>query len=402
VGIKKVEFYKHNIGEEDVEALKEVVATPMLSQGKWVERAEEKLSKYLGIPHIVCVSSCTDALFLSLKASGVKKGDEVITTPFTFIATVNAIEYCGGKPIFADVQEETGNINSEEIQKKISKKTKAILPVHIYGTLCNMVGIDVIAHQHKISIIEDCAHALDTTGAGLWGLSCYSFYPTKSITCGEGGAVGCWHEDVAEKLKILRNHGMNKMAWKRYEGKYEHWEMEELGYKMNMTNLQGCLLLRQLDNINNIVATRKERYDTYYEAFRDNPKIKLLHSDKGSSKLYFSILVDGDKRDNIVWQLQDKGIGVVVNWRPVHLRQYYARKYGYKEGDFPQAEDIGRRTISIPLYSKLTAEEQKYVIKCVEDVIGGKSLHFATSPKRGEDNSKGTKRPSCRRAEEEV
>jgi dTDP-4-amino-4,6-dideoxygalactose transaminase len=286
--------------------------------------------------------------------------------------------------------------------RKVSDKTKAILPVHLNGMLCDMGRIDNIATNYGIHVIEDCAHALDTTGAGFWGPSCYSFYPTKSITCGEGGAISCWSELLAEKLRVLRNHGMNRAAWKRYEGKYQHWEMEELGYKMNMTNLQGKLLLQQLGKIKDIVAARKSRYNTYNEAFKDNPNIRLLESNEGSSKLYFNILVDGKKRDEIVWQLQDKGLGIVVNWIPVHLRNYYVKKYGYKRGDFPHAEDIGDRTLGIPFHSKLTEEEQDYVIKCVEEVVGGKNHHLTTSPKRKENNSSSNKGTAPKRTKKKL
>jgi len=356
----KVEFYKHNLSEEAINNLVAVTKTLFLTTGKVVEEFEQKLANYLGVKYCIGTSSCTAALHLSLLAAGIREYDKVITTPLTFVATANAILYTGATPIFVDVSPVDGCIDPNKIGK-VASEACAVIPVHLYGQRCNMKQL----YELELDIIEDAAHALELKD--FHDFACFSFYPTKSITCGEGGAIACNSKVVAQKLKGLRLHGMTKTAWSRYEKKYEHWDMKELGYKCNMTNLQAALLMNQLDHIEEFRARRKQICEIYEDAFAKNDRIGLMHADEDSARLMFTILVE--KRDEVLMKLQERGIGVAVNYRPVHLLEYYKKRFGYKEGDFPNAEYIGSRTITLPVYPKLTNLEQEYVIDCVKDIV---------------------------------
>jgi len=376
--MKKIEFHKHNISSKDIANLTGVLNTVFLSTGDTVTEFEEKLARYLGCEYVVGVTSCTAALHLSLLAYGIGPGDEVITTPMTFIATANAVIHTGAKPVFVDAEPETANINANLIEKAVTPKTKAILPVHLYGQMCDMKKIKKIADTHNLVIIEDAAHTIEANRDGirpgqLGDAACFSFYPTKSITSGEGGAISVHDEEVAEKLKKLRNHGMNKGASERYSKRYEHWDMELLGWKYNMFNIQAALLLNQLENIDSFWQRRDEICQRYEAAFKDLPGITCLKIMPGSksARLMFTILVPPQRRDEIMWQLQEKGIGVAVNFRAIHLLTYFSSTYGYKRGMFPAAERIGDSTISLPLYPRLTEEEVEYIIRTVKEVAGG-------------------------------
>ena len=358
----KVPFHLHNIEKEDTELLLKTLEGPFLSTGALVEEFESKLEKFLTYGHtikVLGVSSCTAALHLALLAEGIGKGDEVITTPMTFIATINSILYTGAKPVFTDVDPKTGCIDPEKVKEKITSKTKAILVVHLYGLLCDVDKIDAFG----IPIIEDAAHALETNGVGLWGSSCFSFYPTKSITSGEGGAISILDEDKLERVKKLRLHGMDKGAWKRYMGAYQHWDMAELGYKYNMTNLQAALLLPQFNKMGQYLERRK-RIHKYYQ---DNIKgLRLLETSHGSSKLMFTIITKPDKRDKLLNLIQEEGVGVAVNFRAVPTLEFYKKKFKYKGGEFPEAEAIGDGTITLPLYPKMTDNQVEYVVEVIK------------------------------------
>lgn len=356
----KVPFHQHNIGKEDTELLLKTLEGPFLSTGALVEEFEGRMEKFLTYGHnikVLGVNSCTSALHLALLAEGIGKGDEVITTPMTFIATINSILYTGAKPVFADVDPKTGCIDPKSIEKKITNKTKAILVVHLYGLLCDMEKID----NFNIPIIEDAAHALETNGVGLWGSACFSFYPTKSITSGEGGAISLLTKDKAELIKKLRLHGMDKGAWKRYMGPYQHWDMTELGYKYNMTNLQAALLLPQFDKLAQYLERRKVIHKYYQEHIKG---CRLLNTNPGSSKLMFTIIVRPEKRDNMLGLLQEEGIGVAVNFRDVTSLSFY-NKRNPKKLDIPNARLIGEGTITLPLYPKMTDKQVEYVVEVV-------------------------------------
>jgi len=354
----RVEFYKHNINEEDITRGSEVMRQLFLSSSNVVEKFEEKLANYLGVNYVVAVSNCTTALHLSLLALGMGIGKRVATTPMTFIATPNAILHTRAMPVFVDVDRQTGLIDLNEIPE-----VDAILPVHLYGQMCSTNTIN----QTQIVILEDAAHALETNAGQNTSGACYSFYTTKSITSGEGGAFATNYKYLADKVRLLSNHGMNKDAHKRYGKLYQHWNMEMLGYNYRMTNFQAALLLGQLDRIDEFKQRRALIWDVYTSAFSHNPNIGLIKTNSSSAKLMFTILVDN--RDEVLHKLQDSGIGVAVNYGVVHLLDYYRERFGYREGDYPNAEYIGGHTITLPLYPKLTDLEVEYVIEKVNEVV---------------------------------
>ena len=369
----KIDFYKHNLTQQDIDNAVKVMNSLFLTTGETVAEFESKFSRYVGCRYAVGVTSCTAAMQLSLLALGIGPGDEVITTPMTFIASTNAVLHAGATPVFVDVDRETGNIDAGLIEGAITGKTRAILPVHLYGQLCDMKRIKGIADKHHLAIIEDAAHAVEAVRDGvkpgcLSDAACFSFYATKNITSGEGGAVSTNSEDIADTLKKLRLHGMSKGAADRYSKRYEHYDMELLGWKYNMDNIQAALLLNQIDNIERNLATREEICKTYEQAFDGVPGVTCMKVLPGSrsARHLFTILVPPDKRDTVLGRLQDRGIGVAVNFRAVHLMSYYRQHYGYKRGTFPVAEEIGDSTITLPLYPKLTAEEISYVIEGVK------------------------------------
>jgi len=371
----KVEFYKHNIGQQDIDNVVEVLNSLFLTTGEVVSEFEYKFSQYLGSRYTVGVTSCTAALHLSLLACGIGPGDEVITTPMTFIATANAVLFTGAKPVFVDVEPETGNINTDLIEDAVTPRTKAILPVHLYGQMCDVRKIKEIADKHNLSVIEDAAHAIEANRDGirpgqLSDAACFSFYATKNITSGEGGAISTNSKEIAERLKKLRLHGMSKGAAERYSKKYEHWDMEMLGWKYNMSNIQAALLLNQLENIEKRWQRREQICQMYEEAFEEDLGVtclKVLPNSKSGRHL-FTIQVAPDKRDEVVRQLEERGIGVAVNFRAIHLLTFYRQAFGYKRGSFSIAEKIGDSTITLPLYPKLSNEEVQYVIKVVKEV----------------------------------
>lgn len=373
----KVDFFKHNIDRRDIAEVGRVLNSIFLTTGKTVAEFEEQFAAYVGARHAVGVTSCTAALHLSLLAHGIGPGDEVITTPMTFCATSNAILHAGATPVFVDAEPETGNMNAELIEKKINRKTRAIIPVHLYGQMCDMKKIRTLSDKYRLTVIEDAAHAIeaerDSVRPGELGdAACFSFYATKNITSGEGGAVATRSGKTADRIKMLRLHGIDKAAIDRYTKLYRHWDMPLLGWKYNMDNIQAALLRGQLQRIGKLWEQRNRLWLLYEDAFFHGRGIKTLQTVPGSrhARHLFTVLVNGRKRDAILQDLQKKGVGVAVNYRPVHLLEYYRKQFGYRRGDFPVAEDIGRRTISLPLYPRLKKAEAEYVIKSVIDTAG--------------------------------
>jgi dTDP-4-amino-4,6-dideoxygalactose transaminase len=372
----RIEFFKHNINDEDIKRVNSVLRSIFLTTGEVVKEFEEKFSTYIGSRYTIGVTSCTAALHLSLLAGGIGPGDEVITTPMSFCATANSILHAGARPVFVDVEEDTGNLNHELIEKAITERTKAIIPVHLYGQMCNMKEIKRIADRYNLKIIEDAAHSIEAIRDGikpgqLSFTACFSFYATKNITSGEGGAVVTNDSTVADKLKVLRLHGIDKSAIDRYTKRYQHYDMPLLGWKYNMDNIQAALLIGQLERIDELWQKREYLWNLYEEELREVKGIRILKTlpDTRHARHLFTILVPPKKRDEILWRLQDAGIGVAVNYRPIHLLSYYRKTFGYKEGDFPVAEDIGARTISLPLYPSLKEEELKAVTSTLKNIM---------------------------------
>jgi len=369
----KVEFFKHNIDEDDIARVVDVLNSVFLTNASVTQEFEDEFSKYLNIEYSVAVSSCTAALHLSLLALDIAQGDEVITTPMSFIATSNSILHSGATPVFVDVEKDTGNINADLIEQAITPRTKAIMPVHLYGNMCDMRKIKEIAKKHNLKIIEDAAHCIEGKRDGIRvgeyaDLACFSFYATKNITSGEGGCVVCHDEETAQRLKRLRLHGMSKDAASRHGGEYKHWDMTELGWKYNTTDIQSALLIGQLKQIEKRRESRKKIVEKYISAF-DKAGIDYIKVSEESISAFhlFTILVD--ERDRVITALNEKNIAVAVNYNPIHLTTYYKDTYGYEAGDFPVAEDIGKKTISLPLYPSMDMQSVDYVIDTLIKIV---------------------------------
>ena len=375
--MKKIEFFKHSIDEGDIERVNSVLRSIFLTTGREVEKFEQNFSRYIGRGYTVGLSSCTAALHLSLIALGVGPGDEVITTPMSFCATANAILHAGARPVFVDVEEETGNLNAELIESVITKKTRAIMPVHIYGQMCDMKGISEIAKKYNLKLIEDAAHAIEASRDNirvgqLSHTVCFSFYATKSITSGEGGAVSTDNKEITETLKILRLHGIDKGAAERYTKRYQHWDMPLPGWKYNMDNIQAALLVGQLERIEDLWQRRDALWRLYEEELGNIAGIRVLKTlpNVRHARHLFTVLVPPGKRDSLLSALQNRDIGIAVNYRPIHLLKHYRETFRYTEGNYPVAEEIGRRTISLPLYPSLEKADVIYIVKVLKEELG--------------------------------
>lgn len=372
----KIEFYRHNLNEDDKAECMKVLDSLFLTTGETVKTFETKYAKYMGANHTITLTSCTAALHLALKYFNIGPGDEVITTPMTFIATANTIEYCGATPVFVDVEPSTGNMDASLLEKAITPRTKAIIPVHLYGQMCDMKKIKAIADKHKLKVIEDAAHCIEGEREGvrvgqLSDMVCHSFYATKNLACGEGGAITCNDPAMNDWLLKARQHGMSKSAADRYSVRYQHYDMEFLGYKYNLSNIQAALLVHQLDRLEGYLDQKEAIARRYDEGFKNNKGIcmpAVLPQSKHARHLY-TIWVDPAKRDQYMGEMQEAGIGVAVNFRALHLMDFYKKKYGYAPGAFPQAEAIGNSTITVPFYPRLSNDEVQYIIDTVNRIV---------------------------------
>lgn len=363
------------IESAEIEEVIAVMESGWLGTGPKVAQFERDFSEYKGIEYAVALNSCTAALHLSILAAGIGKGDEVITTPLTFCATINAIIHAGANPVLADVNPVTMNIDPNEVEAKITSRTKAILPVHFAGRSCDMDALCMIADKHELKIIEDCAHAIETEyhgcKAGTFGdFGCFSFYVTKNIVTGEGGMVTTKSEEDAARIKMLGLHGMSKDAWKRFgdEG-YKHYQVVECGYKYNMMDLQAAIGIHQLQRVETYWQKRQEIWQRYNENFADLP-ITLpaqVETDTRHGYHLYTILINeqrcGISRDEFLDAMTARNIGVGVHYLSIPEHPYYQQTFGWQPEDYPYAMRIGRQTISLPLSAKLTGED-------VMDVIG--------------------------------
>jgi dTDP-4-amino-4,6-dideoxygalactose transaminase len=364
--------------------IREVLATMQscwLGTGPKVARFEQDMKAYKGAAYASAVNSCTAALHLSLLAAGLKPGDEVITTPLTFCATVNAIIHSGATPVLADVDPVSMNIDPDAIRAKVTPRTRAILPVHFAGRPCEMDGIMDISRRHGLLVIEDCAHAIETEYKGrkvgtIGDLGCLSFYATKNVVTGEGGMVITNSEAFANRVKILALHGMDKDAWKRFgdEG-YKHYQVVEAGFKYNMMDLQAAIGIHQLARVESNWKKRETVWNYYQQALQAFP-LGLPAPPDGDMRHAFhlyTVLVDehaaGISRDAFLEGMTKQGIGVGVHYLAVPEHPYYRRAFGWRPEDFPNAVRIGRQTVSLPISAKLSTQDQQDVVEAVRRVL---------------------------------
>ena len=361
---KRIEFYRHDLGEAEIASLRETFASPFLTLGPRVGLFEQRLAdelakpldpggKPLPRPHVVGVSSCTLGMHMVLHALGIGPGDEVITTPMTYVSTPNAALYVGATPVFADVDPRTGLIDPVAVARKIGPKTKAILCVHLYGQMADVRALRALADEHGIALVEDSAHGYEASRDGLrpgtlGDAAVLSFYATKTITSGDGGAILTRRADLDARLRRLRNHGTSKDAAARYsaavtsQASFQHWDMVELGFKGALTDVAASLLIPQLDR----AAARRDRRaaiaDRYRARLEGAPGIRLMQPVGVSTHHLVAVLVPPEKREDVLHGLTAAGIGCAVNYRAVHTLTYYRERFALPEESLPHAAAIGR------------------------------------------------------------
>lgn len=374
-----VEFYRHDLGVAELEAVRETLSSLFLTQGPTAARFERAFADWLETPEIVTVSSASMGLVLLLRALGVGPGDEVITTPLTFVATSNAALHLGARVVFADVDPRTGLLCPEAVRAALSPRTRAIVAVHLYGQLADVPRLKAIADAHGCALVEDAAHAVEgrlgdvRPGSHSDG-AVFSFYATKTLTCGDGGAVAVRDPGLAAELRLLRNHGITKDAASRYGRDYRHWDMVTLGWKAPLTDLQAAILLPQLERLEARREKREARVRRYEKGLREHPALELLEWHGVSAHHLFTVLAPEGVRDRLLEGLSRAGIGCAVNYRAVHTLEYYREVLGFRPEDFPVAREIGERTLSLPLWPDLPETDVDRVcrtlIGLVDEAVG--------------------------------
>ncbi len=372
------------IGEADIAEVVDTLRSGWIGFGPKCQQLEADFAGYLGRPaeQAVAVSSCTAALHLALVASDIKAGDEVITTPLTFAATVNAIVMAGATPVFVDVDPVTQNIDAAGVAAAVTDRTRAVMPVHMAGRLCDMAAIRAVAERHNLSVIEDAAHAVEAAQDGqrvgaTSPFACFSFYATKNMTTGDGGMLLVQDERAADRVRRLRFHGMSRDAWARYGGNgFRHYEIVEPGFKYNLTDMQAALGLHQLRRLNHNLGIRETIWNAYDDMLRTTSGVRTPPPPPAATQharhLYTIEIVPeeaGFTRDEVLTGLTERGVGTGVHFRPVHLHPYYLERYGFREGMFPNAEHIGRSTLSLPMSGGLTLQDAQYVVGALEDLL---------------------------------
>jgi dTDP-4-amino-4,6-dideoxygalactose transaminase len=371
------------IEQPEIDQVVACLKSGWIGTGPRVAQFEREFAAYKGATNVAAVNSCTAALHLSLLAAGLKPGDEVITTPMTFCATINAIIHTGATPVLADVDPATMNLDPTRVAEKITSRTRALLPVHFAGRACDMEALMALAKKHGLKVIEDCAHAIETerngVKAGLWGdFSCYSFYATKNVTTGEGGLVMARREEDIARVKRLALHGMSKDAWKRFgdEG-YKHYYVVETGFKYNMMDLQAALGIHQLRRVEKNWDRRKQVWSGYMETLADLPITLPAPVEPNSRHAFhlFTILLDEKRcrlsRDAFLDAMTREKLGVGVHYLSIPEHPVYQETLGWKPEDYPNAMKIGRQTVSLPLSAGLTDDDVGRVVATVRDILNG-------------------------------
>jgi perosamine synthetase len=379
---KFLPFHMPDIGEEEIEAVVGVLRSGWLTTGAKAKEFEQEFAATVGARHAVAVNSCTAALHLALEACGLSRGDEVIVPTMTFAATGEAVAYLGAKPVLVDCTQDTLNIDPDRIEQAITPRTKAIIPVHFAGHPCEMDRILEIARAHRLSVIEDAAHAFPARYKGrsvgvIGDGTCFSFYATKTITTGEGGMVTTDNPEWASRIRSMSLHGLSRDAWNRYSSQGSwYYEILAPGFKYNLTDIAAALGLTQLRKSERFWKVRCQYAALYDEGFRDLPEIIRPGASEHVQHAWhlYVIQLDLDRlrieRNEFVQRLQEKQIGCSVHFIPLHLHPYYRDAWGCRPEDFPTATAVYGRTVSLPLYPKMSEGEVREVIGVVRELIG--------------------------------
>jgi len=365
------------VGEEEVQAVSEVIRSGWLTMGPKTFEFEKEFAKYVGAQHAVAVSTGTAALHLSLEAAGVQAGDEVLLPTTTFTATAEAVTYVGARPVLVDIDGDTMNMDPEDAARRITPKTKAIIPVHLGGQPCDMDEIQALARAHHLRVVEDAAHALPSEYRGkrvgqISEFTCFSFYATKTLTTGEGGMITTDNPEAAERMRLMRLHGIERDAWRRYRGDGSwFYEVLEAGFKYNLTDFQSAMGLVQLAKSDSMRLAREAIAQRYTDAFssREELVIPTVREDRSTSWHLYILRLRLDRlkkdRNSFIEALQRHGVTCSVHFIPLHLQPYYQRAHGYQPGDFPRAEREYYSCLSLPIYPGMTGLEINQVIGTV-------------------------------------
>jgi dTDP-4-amino-4,6-dideoxygalactose transaminase len=378
--VKSVPFHVPSIGSEEIRAVVETLESGWITTGPKTKCFEEAFARYIGARHAVAVNSCTAALHLSLEAIGLKEGDEVLLPTLTFTATAEVVTYFNARPVLVDVDPVHFNLSVEDAARKITPKTRCIIPVHFAGHACDMDPLLNLAGANGLAVVEDAAHAIPAKYKGrnigtLSQATAFSFYATKTLATGEGGMVTTDDDALADRIRMMRLHGMSRDAWKRYraDGSWRY-EVLEAGYKCNLTDIQAALGLVQLSRCEEMWRSRARIARRYTQALATMKAYSSVPVSEDVQHAWhlFVVLVDPAKlrihRDRVIEELRERGVGTAVHFIPLHLHRYYQENWGYRPGDFPVAEEYFDRCISLPIYPDMTEEETNQVIEALGEI----------------------------------
>ena len=364
--------------EEEIEAVTKVLRSKWLSMGPVTQRFEEEFAKYMGVKHAFGVSNGTAALHIAHKVLGIGQGDEVIVPSLTFVATANSVLYCGAKPIFADITSlDNFNISPDDVLKKITNKTKAIAVVHYGGYPCDMDAIMEIASDHGLKVIEDAAHAPGAEYRGkkcgtIGDVGCFSFFANKNLVTGEGGMVVTNDDALAEKMRIMRSHGMTTLTWDRHKGHAHSYDVVDMGFNYRMNEMASALGLIQLKKLDENNEKRSRVVEEYRKGLGKISGISVPFENNKEKSSYhiFPILLSEDiLREEFIERLKEKGIQTSVHYQPIHLFTYYRKPFGFKEGMLPKTELIGEHEVTLPLYPMMTEKEVEYIANYIHGAV---------------------------------
>lgn len=374
-------FHKPEITDDDVQSVVETLRSGWLTTGPKVKRFEEDFAAYLGCSHAVAVNSGTAALHLALDAIGIQEGDEVIVPTMTFAATAEVVLYFKAKPVLVDCRHDTLNLDPDQIERAITPRTKAIIPVHMGGQPCDMHPILELAKHHNLRVIEDAAHALPAAYHGkkvgtIGDITCFSFYATKTITTGEGGMATTENADWANRMRVMSLHGISLDAWDRYTDKGSwYYEIIRPGYKYNLTDIAAALGIAQLKRCDHFWQARRRIASHYHEAFADLPEIQVPACAPDMQHAWHLYVVQLNierlkiNRQDFIKALKSENIGTSVHFIPLHLHPFYRDKLGYQRADFPQASAVFERIVSLPIYPTMTEADVRDVIVAVRKLV---------------------------------
>jgi dTDP-4-amino-4,6-dideoxygalactose transaminase len=387
-----VPFHRAAVGEEEIKAVAEVIRSGWITMGPKTFEFEKKFAKYVGAEDAIAVSTGTAALHLALEAAGIRAGDEVLLPTMTFTATAEAVTYLGAKPVLADIDPSSMNLDTEDAARRITPRTKAIIPVHLAGQSCDMDSIEALARAHNLRVIEDAAHALPSEYRGkrigqISEFACFSFYATKTLTTGEGGMVTTANPAAAKRIRLMRLHGIDHDAWKRYRGDGSwRYEVLEAGFKYNLTDIQSAIGLVQLARCDAMCQARHaiaQRYNNVFSSLDEVVLPSILPNRVTSWHLYILRLrLDRlrTSRDAFIRILNENGVACSVHFIPLHLQSYYQRAYGYRAGDFPAAERQYECCLSLPIFPGMNDEEVEHVIRIVRDtILNSRTTHHVSA-----------------------